>query len=457
MRIKLLIALVLGALLPAPAFAETGVLMGTFLFIQANGNFCPSNQNCVGTWYPQAAFNTEMPVSNAKVYVLDASVPANRPIIGEGRSDDTGAWLAGWDTNGAPAPSMIEVIVTATQADGRFGINNAAGQYINATVGAFPPMLGTTLFAPQVLDPAVVGTVALPDDFFNSYWAGEWVWRTVMQGAGSAQANFTNVEVRGFQDTIPGFLTAAGFHPTSAASGAQKRLQLDSNAAFSPQARMMHELGHIANYIAHPFNMAMVYDWVQGAATPVKIIPNPGPWGYDGAEWGAVSFEEAFATHYGSIAFWALNSEVPVSCWAARGFTCYLPDPVTGARDMLINTASTLEASSNVGSNNCSTNPVNPEDRWPLTAMRYFWDIFDDHDEGGDAYSAGNGTFWQHLAVLAAYKDGMGPNEIDEPWDASTPDVTEPDGRACASYEANFQAFTGDSTAAQRTMNCTPF
>ena len=459
MNTKLLAMLALSMLLPATAFAETGVLTGTFLFLNANGNYCPSTQNCKGSWYPQSDFNKEMPIANAKVYVLDPAQPASMNVIGEGRTDDTGAWLAGWDTKGAPAPAMIEVIVTATQADSIFGINDPAGQYANATTGTFAPTLGTTLFTPQVLQPAVAGTVALPDDYFNAYWAAEWVWRTVIQAAGTAQANFNNIEIRGFQDIIPNFLTAAGNHPSSAAVGSMKRVQLDANAAMAPQARVMHELGHVANYIAHPAQLATVYDWVPGATPPVKLVANPGPWAQDTAEWGAVAFEEAFATHYGSIAFWDLNSEVPTTCLAARGISCYLPD-ASGAADMVISPATTLEASSFPvgGTDNCSTNAMNPENRWPLSAMRYFWDIFDDHDgEGGDTYSAGKANFWQHLAVLHDYKDGRGTNEIDEPWDPTLPDVTEPDGRACASYEFNYQAMTGDSTTTQRTMNCTPF
>jgi hypothetical protein len=131
--------------------------------------------------------------------------------------------------------------------------------------------------------------------------------------------------------------------------------------------------------------------------------------------------------------------------------SCY--DMTTGAPSA--NTD--LEASSYpYGTNNCITDPSNPEARWPLSAMRYFWDVFDNHnDADGDDYSANQGNFWQHLANLAWYPEGTGTYQIDEPWNLPRDMVSEPDGRGSLSYTMNYKANVVE-TGILRVDNCGP-
>jgi hypothetical protein len=166
------------------------------------------------------------------------------------------------------------------------------------------------------------------------------------------------------------------------------------------------------------------------------------------AEWGAAAFEEAWATHYGSVTLWADNAESPTTCLSSG--TCY---DSTGAPFF----GTDLEASSYPHEeNNCDANTANPEARWPLSAMRYFWDVYDNHnDADGDTYSASQGNFWQHFANLAWYPEGTDTNQIDEPWNSTYTAVTEPDGRGSTSYFVNYDAnvtYTGTLWA----DNCAP-
>ncbi|MEO7034480.1 MAG: hypothetical protein ABI548_11295, partial [Polyangiaceae bacterium] len=290
---------------------------------------------------------------------------------------------------------------------------------------------------PQNVGSWTVGSSTAPDPYYNAFWAAERLWRNVLSLVGSATVNFTGIQVRGFANNIPGFL---GSQPTSAADGPTKRVQLDANAGFSPQARIVHELGHIQNYVANPFKFSGSYSWDGNSG-----------WGYTTPEFGSVAFEEGFATHYGNIEFWYDNSVTPTSCLTSG--TCYdsFGVPFTGTD---------IEATSYpYSTNNCNTLATAPESRWPISAMRFFWDVFDNHnDADGDTYSANNGDFWQHLAMLAFYPQGTGGNQINDPWNAGLTSVTEPDGRGSASYAYNYVNSAGlQSIDLLRTDNCGPF
>src|SRR5690606_18517219 len=121
-----------------------------------------------------------------------------------------------------------------------------------------------------------------------------------------------------FQDNIPGFL---GNATSSVAEGATRRVQLDSAAGFAPQARVMHELGHIASYVTHPWQFTRDYTWAPSSPPGAPEPGAAGKWQFTTAEWGVSGFEEAFATHYGSVAFWNDNSVNPTSCLSTGN--CY--------------------------------------------------------------------------------------------------------------------------------------
>ena len=91
--------------------------------------------------------------------------------------------------------------------------------------------------------------------------------------------------------------------------------------------------------------------------------------------------------------------------------------------------------------------------------MRFFWDVYDNrNDADGDSYSASQGNFWQHLAMLAFYPQGTGTDQIEEPWNAAKSSITEPDGRGCISYEHNYvNSAHLQSINILRVDNCSPY
>jgi hypothetical protein len=262
-------------------------------------------------------------------------------------------------------------------------------------------------------------------------------WRDVFNLVGVLQAGYTNVEIRGFADTIAGF---QGTCTTSCAYGPTKHVQLDAAAGFSPQARVMHEMGHIATYVTHNWALTGNYNWPNTTGSS--------GWSQTSAEWSVSAFEEAFATHYGSIAFWGDNAVTPTTCLTSA--TCYdgTGTPFAGTD---------IEATSYpYATNNCSTSPTAPESRWPLSHMRFFWDVFDNHnDADGDTYTANQGDFWKHLHNLAWYPEGTGANQIDEPWNTARTAVTELDGRGSTSYATNYAANVVNISLL-RVDNCSP-
>jgi hypothetical protein len=128
----------------------------------------------------------------------------------------------------------------------------------------------------------------------------------------------------------------------------------------------MHELGHVATYVARPWKIGFSYD-----------LSGPG-WTPAAPEYASAGFEDAMATHYGSMSFWYGSAETPTTCLTGGGH-CYNAsgNPIAGTN---------IEATSYpAGANNC----VAGEDRWPLSVTRFLWDVFDARDDAyGDGYSA---------------------------------------------------------------------
>lgn len=411
----------------SPALAmHVGYVTGTWSFLNRNGNYCPSTNSCVGARYLQSQYNTHLPIANARVHVLDA---ATDTLIGAGATDSSGKYTIVWV--GVAKPAQIRVRVSPYHSAGRFYFADPNGTLIyNATPAISVTTSSST--TPQNIGGWIAGSATSPQPYYNSYWAAERLWRDVLSKVGSATTNFTNIEIRGFADTMFGSAGTAGGGngtcSTSCAHGPTKRVQLDAAAAYSPQARIMHELGHIYSYVSHPWKLTGDYTWA-----PAGSPAGASNWSQGSAEWGVSAFEEAFATHPGSVAFWWSNATTPTTCLSA--VHCYTSTGVPNAN-------TNIEATSYAYStDNCDASTTNPEGRRPISAMRFFWDVFDSHnDADGDDYSAANGDYWKHLALLAFYPDGRGTDQINEPWDATGIVLTERDGRGSTSYRNNYEA-----------------
>jgi hypothetical protein len=223
--------------------------------------------------------------------------------VGQGSTDDNGHYNIYWQYPGLYpeyAP-YIKIVIATSHAGGRFSIGISNGATPTAASGGFYPIHGGTKY----IGGLVVGSSGAPHWHFNAYWAAERVWREAFGRVGVLSAYMTNVDIRGFADNIPGFLGQCG---TSCADGPNRRVQLDAGAGLAPQARVMHEYGHVASYFTHNFLVYPDYCW------PDTYCANPG-WGQTTPEWGMDGFEEAFATLGPNVTFWDPNAINPTTCW----------------------------------------------------------------------------------------------------------------------------------------------
>ena len=148
---------------------------------------------------------------------------------------------------------------------------------------------------------------------------------------------------------------------------------LDGNAAtpYAPLARTMHELGHIADFVSGPNQGFRRETGYQG-----------GGWNQTSAENRPTALSEGLATLIGVTAFYDDYATEPQYCFAdgnasiAANTHCY---PVGVMNE--INKYNVEE--SHDGS--CSTSSGNEEGRWAISHTRFFWDVYDEIDDGGDS------------------------------------------------------------------------
>jgi uncharacterized Rmd1/YagE family protein len=307
-------------------------------------------------------------------------------LRGQSSTDDNGIYKVSWTRS--TKPTQFKVSAVMHYKDNIFRLANTAGTTMRFDTNLITTAASSSYLAPQNVGTWWKGGTNDPDPYANSYWAAERLWRYVLSQVGYSLDNFTDVEIRGFSNDTPGFL---GSQPTSGAQGATKRVQLDADAGFKPQARVMHELGHIATYLTHPWLVASDYTW-----SPPGQPAGPSVWGQTTPEWGVSAFEEAFSTHFGSIAFWGANAVTPTTCLSQT--TCYAAGiPIAG---------SNIETTSYpYDTNNCGTAVDNPEDRWP---------------------------------------EGTGLYQNEDPWNSDKTALDNRDGRGSTSYCVNYKAYIQD-------------
>jgi hypothetical protein len=432
--------------LPGAALAATGWVSGTTWSLNQSGNYCPNSTgvSCAGTRYPQASYNILWPVPNVVLEIRDN----NNAQIGVGSTQTSGSFLIKWTgTASNPNPTQVYIRWFAHHKDNVFRLTHVDGTTHSSQTPWINVASGSTQSNPQNLGNQTLSSGSA-DPYWNAYFQTEWQWRQVFAAVGAPfTGTVTNIEMRGFQNNQPSFM---GNKPSSAADSPNRRIQLDTDAAMRSQARSMHEFGHIANYWQKTWTLqnsagicaTCQYDWDGNSW-----------WSQDSYEWGVAGFEEAFATHHGSTAFWLASATAPTTCNANT--TCYSQVGSSGV--WAAAPTSNIEATSHPDdTNNCVTTSTVPEARQPVSHMRFLWDVFDNNVDGPfDTYSSlATGAWTTQAAIFTLYASGTGTNKLDEPWNSGKTAVTEKDGRGSASFMANYASIANVSTL--RTRNCSP-
>ncbi len=409
-----------------------GWIAGNAYVWNMNGNYCPTSANCAGTRYPQSQYNTWQPLRNMKVSLQ----LTDGTIFAQSATDDDGHYSLHWTATQSQSNTLARVVFYSQHKEDRFDILTTSGS-VPTAVTDYYYLINSGV---RNLGGAGIGNSVNPNHYFNTYWAAERVWREAFATVGVLYAYMTGVSIFGFDSNGVVVLVpdALGPCPTSCAAARDPAVLLDANAGLQPQARVMHELGHIASYYSHNWHIQNTTDY---------CYPGHGSnctWGQATEEWGIVGFEEAYATLGANVTLWDTTAVNPTSC--LTNYTCFdgngMPLPNTN-----------IEATSYpYATDNC----VAGENRWPLSHMRFMWDVYDSHnDADGDTIQEGIDCFWCLWTNLYRYPEGTAANQTDEPWNSTYSYIDNYDGRGSLSYSANYN-IQWKNIGTLRVDNCSP-
>ncbi len=375
-RVFLFLAISMAAAtLPSVARAESGVARGSVWHWNMQGNFCLASRNCTGAKYPQSQYNTYQPVRNVKVYVRDQ----NSVIIGQGTTNTSGDFLVAWFRTSAP--TGIHITWHAEHYSNRFVVYDANGGLWNLWSYNVTPVLGgITEFGGLAW-----GSSGAPLQITNWYDGAEREWRDALVFSTRQFAYFTGVTM----------LSGSSTCDTSCASGSENKIWLDVNSWSRPQARVMHEMGHIADDRSH--RGQDVWQMVD------YCYPSTGTcleWSLGTAEWSSATWAESIATFFADAALWDRSAVEP--------YTCYSEVECPADHSIEYRPANVCVAE---------------EYRMPITVTRILWDFY---DTNADWSTQADGTTWwqdvrsatfeQMVETLYAFPDGRSGSQKNEGW-----------------------------------------
>lgn len=407
MWIKALFALSLAAVSSPALAASSGTATGTIQFYQNQGNFCPTTRNCTGAKYPQSQYNTSRPIKNVKVYLRRQS---DNVVIGQGTTDNSGNFSISWSDPAGSGNVLAQLIWRGEQKDGRFRIAGSAGEFWiwwsnktltnggNTSIGAL-----------------TWGNSSSPHALSNLYDGAHTMWANSLAQSNRMNSFFTGVQVRAWDSATC---------PTSCADGPNNRIIMDDNSAYSPQGRILHEMGHIASYRA-----SRDQNYKQGGSYCFGGEAAPCGWSLNGPENASVHFEEGVATHLGDVSLYFQNAPEPHTCLSSVACA---------------NNSFNVETSSGTS---CAAN-VN---RRPINAIRYFWDNYDSlSDYTGESLSRG---VWEVVDTIHAFDNGADNNQKNEVWNAALTVMDDLDGRSAVDFRTNWNTW-GTNSQTQLNNNC---
>jgi hypothetical protein len=303
-------------------------------------------QNCgtgAGVKFPCSWVGTARPIRQVTLKVLRYS---DNKLLGDGLTDNNGDFAIAWADSGASGNVAAKVIFYPIYySNTRFKITPSDGSHytfivdssFTATNGGVTNLGNRTWGTSEVLD---------------VYDGANMTWRNTLGQSTRMQDYFGLWKPSGYNATtfVQIRLHVDDGTCTSAAAYADKnRICIPSGAESANQARVMHEMGHIAEAVASPDHDigeigSYLRDGVDG-------------WSATSQEHHSVQFSEAFATMVADTALYYPSAD----------------QPRTG-----LNTIGPTTTSLEDSSMNCSI-----LGRSELAAERFFWDAYDT-DVGGD-------------------------------------------------------------------------
>lgn len=346
------------------ADAASGYVRGYWKVYQNQGNYCDEDtRNCTAAQYLKSEYHTYVPIENAKVYVKDH----NGAVIGTGATSSTGYFSVLW--NRGSAPSYVRVYFSFEHKDNIYRVRSSnGGTYSYWT----PEIYGTSDGSNIYSGTWNVGSSSGPSGLGNIFNGAQRMWYDALNYSARMQNSFTNLEIRAYPTDCE----------TACAKGEENRIHLPSGAEFRPQARILHEMGHIASYKSKPRRLtpgSYCYPLTSGKCG----------WSFDSEEWRGHALEEGRATFFGDVAIywsWAVdprtcNSEIEcVDYSIEQGVAC-----------------------------------TDERGRWAINNDRYMWDIYDTVNDG-ESVSA---NYYSFFDTIGAIPSGYSWGQAESFWDAN--------------------------------------
>jgi hypothetical protein len=398
----------------SPPPPSSGTVSGGVAFFQNQGNFCPASRTCTGATYVESQYHTNMPIGETKVFIQRAS---DNLTIGQGVTDSSGRFTISWTNLVTTGNITANFIWVGEHKDGRFAVRTSSGgQWVFWTPNFTLNAGGNTEIGTWTW-----GSSGAPNSLANVYDGAFHMWSFGLSQSNRMNAFFTGVSIYAFDDVCP----------TSCANGPNNRITLDTGAAYSPQGRIMHEMGHIASYKGSRDQSFTQTGNCAFYSYPSMTCVTGSGWNLTSPEWEAAAFEEGVATHLGDVCLYRAFATDPHTC---------LSDTACGTGSFNIETS--------LGTT-CATD----QNRWPLNHVRYHWDNYDStSDYTGEDLSRG---MWEVVDTLNAFPVGIDNRDKDEPFAVQNGSIVidDLDGRSPIDFRENWISF-GTNSSTQLANNC---
>lgn len=348
-----------GLLAASSSHAATGWVKGYAKFYNNMGNYCPSGENCSGARYTQSSHNTYLGIPDAKVNVYGSG----HTLIGSGTTNSSGYFNIFWNSGAASTPSAAHIHVYPIHKDNRFRLRKADTSSYHGNTSTFALSSGSTT--------DVGSRYWSSSDYFKNYWAAWKLW-TRLDDSNGMTARFNDVWIYGFADSIgngTGNVTcttscARGWYDQGGGPGwanDHPSVLLNDGAELLTIHRIMHEIGHVVHYFAgNRFRFGGSYNYLGDSG-----------WSMTDRERRPAALSEGFATFVSMAGLYNDHATEPMECFSSGH--CY-----SSGRD--------IEESQYTVSGGCTG--VTEPGRWPVNSTRYFWDIYDEVDDGRDGLDA---------------------------------------------------------------------
>lgn len=347
------VGLLAAGFVPSLAHAASGHVTGTWKNYQNQGNYCdPDTRNCTSARYLKTEYHTYHAISNTKVYVKDQ----NGVVIGTGATNASGYFDIVW--NRASTPTSVRVYWQFEHKDDRFKIRSEG----NGVLAKWTEPVSVSNGGITSVGTLYAGTSTAISGLANIYDGADRMWYDALNYSGRMQDVFTGLTIRAYPEECP----------TGCANSGTNTVKLPADAAYSPQARILHEMGHIA--AGKSAGAAMDPG---SYCYPAETTECESGWSSTSNEWRGVALKEGMATFFGDVALYWNGALDPRTC---------LSSGECGA-------SGTIETSA------ACTGTVG---RTAIQMDRYFWDTYDDHVDGDDNVAEPYYAFFDTLAAIPA-------------------------------------------------------